>query len=227
VDVAPPKADPPATDGFGTYPALEMPQDFTSPASEETLHRVAARLRERNLEAVVVDGADEARRAVLERLPEGAEVHSGKSQTLEDAGILQEIRDSGRFDFLRARLSQMDRKTQADEMRKLSAAPDFMLGSAHALTEDGVLVVVSATGSQLGPLAFGAGKVILVVGSQKIVPDLDTAFRRIHEHVMPWEDTRLRAAAGIGTTLAKVLLIEREFSPGRTTVVLVRQPIGI
>jgi hypothetical protein len=204
-----------------------MPQDFTTPAPEETLQRVAARLRDRNLEAVVVDGPDEARLTVLGMLPEAAEVHSGKSQTLEDAGILQEVRDSGRYHFLRSRLSRMDRKTQADEMRKIAAAPDFMLGSVHALTEDGMLVIVSATGSQLGPLAFGAGKVILVVGSQKIVPDLDTAFRRIHEHVMPWEDARLRAAAGIGTTLGKVLLLEREFSPGRTTVVLVRKPIGI
>jgi hypothetical protein len=204
-----------------------MPQDFTTPAPEETLQRVAARLRDRNLEAVVVDGPDEAQLTVLGMLPEAAEVHSGKSQTLEDAGILQEVRDSGRYHFLRSRLSRMDRKTQADEMRKIAAAPDFMLGSVHALTEDGVLVIVSATGSQLGPLAFGAGKVILVVGSQKIVPDLDTAFRRVHEHVMPWEDARLRAAAGIGTTLGKVLLLEREFSPGRTTVVLVRKPIGI
>jgi hypothetical protein len=204
-----------------------MPQDFTTPAPEETLQRVAARLRDRNLEAVVVDGPDEARLTVLGMLPEAAEVHSGKSQTLEDAGILQEVRDSGRYHFLRSRLSRMDRKTQADEMRKIAAAPDFMLGSVHALTEDGMLVIVSATGSQLGPLAFGAGKVILVVGSQKIVPDLDTAFRRVHEHVMPWEDARLRAAAGIGTTLGKVLLLEREFSPGRTTVVLVRKPIGI
>jgi hypothetical protein len=204
-----------------------MPQDFTTPAPEETMQRVAARLRDRNLEAVVVDGPDEARLTVLGMLPEAAEVHSGKSQTLEDAGILQEVRDSGRYHFLRSRLSRMDRKTQADEMRKIAAAPDFMLGSVHALTEDGMLVIVSATGSQLGPLAFGAGKVILVVGSQKIVPDLDTAFRRVHEHVMPWEDARLRAAAGIGTTLGKVLLLEREFSPGRTTVVLVRKPIGI
>ena len=107
----------------------------------------------------------------------------------------------------------MDRKTQADEMRRMSAAPDYMLGSAHAITEDGVVVAVSATGSQLGPLASGAGRVILVVGSQKIVPDLDTAFRRVREHLMPWEDARLRASAGIGTTLGKILLLEREFRP--------------
>ncbi len=204
-----------------------MAADFTTPASEETLQEVAARLRERNLEAVVVVGPWEARQVVLAMLPLGAEVHSGKSQTLEDTGILAELRDSGRYRFLRTLLSQMDRKTQGAEMRKLSAAPDFMLGSVHAITEDGVLVTVSATGSQLGPYASGAGKVILVVGSQKIVPDLDTAFRRIREHVMPWEDARLRATIGIGTTLAKLLIIEREFSAGRTTVVLVRNPVGI
>ena len=74
----------------------------------------------------------------------------------------------------------MDRETQAREIRKLIASPDFMLGSVNAITEDGVLVVASATASQC-PYANTAGKVILVVGSQKIVPDLDAALRRIRE----------------------------------------------
>jgi hypothetical protein len=89
------------------------------------------------------------------------------------------------------------------------------------------LAAVSATGSQLGPYASGAGKLILVVGSQKIVPDLDAALRRITEHVQPWEDTRLREQMGVGTKLARILIIERDFSPGRTTVILTREPVGI
>lgn len=203
------------------------PEDFTTPASEATLQRTATALRERNFEVLVVDDASEARQVVLEHLPEGAEVHSGKSKTLEDAGIYQELQDSGRYDFLRNRYLKMNRETQAREIRKLSSAPDYMLGSPQALTEDGVLVAVSATGSQLGPYASGAGKVILVVGSQKIVPDLDTAVRRIREYVLPWEDARVRETLGVGTALAKVLLIEREWSSDRTTVVLVRGSIGI
>ena len=201
--------------------------EFTQPASEATLAAVADRLRERNFEVMIVDTAADAKAAVLERIPEGAEVHSGKSKTLEDAGIFQELMESGRYDFIRKRTMKMDRKTQMREIMKLSAAPEYMLGSVQALTEGGQLVAASATGSQLGPYASGAGKLILVVGSQKIVPDLDAALRRITEHVQPWEDARLREQMGVGTKLARILIIERDFYPGRTTVILTREPVGV
>jgi hypothetical protein len=95
------------------------------------------------------------------------------------------------------------------------------------VTEDGILVAASATASQLGPYAHGAGRLILVVGSQKIVADLDAALRRIREHVFPWEDARVLEIMGRHTFMGKVLLIEREWVDHRTTVVLVREPIGI
>ena len=200
---------------------------FAVPASEETIQRVAQRIRERNIEVVVVDDGDQARKEVLERLPEGAEVHSAKSQTLKDAGIFDTIHDECRYDALRPRYLKMDRKTQAREIRKLIAAPDFMLGSVNAVTEEGILVVTSASAGQMGPYASSAGKVILVVGSQKIVPDLETALRRIHDYVLPWEDTQVRQVLNMGSFIGKTLLIEREWVDGRMTVILVRQPIGI
>ncbi len=202
-------------------------EDFVSPASEETLQRVAEKLKSRNIEALVVEDGDEARTAVLARLPKGAEVHSGKSKTLQDAGIIDAIHDVTEYDALRPRMLKMDRQTQKREIRKLTAGPDFMLGSVQAVTEDGVLVATSATGSQLGPYANTAGKVILVVGSQKIVPDLETALRRLREYVLPWEDAQVRKVLSSGSFVGKTLIIEREWVEGRMTVVLVRKPIGI
>ena len=203
-----------------------MTTDFAQPASEAMLQTVAERLRERNFEAIIVSTGAAAKAAVMGRIPEGVEVHSGKSKTLEDIGVFAELMGSDRYDFVRKRTSKMDRKTQAREIRKLGASPDVMLGSVQALTEAGQLVVASASGSQIGPYASGAGTLILVVGSQKIVPDLDTAIRRITDHVQPYEDARLREQMGIGTILARILILERDFSPGRTTVVLVREPVG-
>jgi L-lactate utilization protein LutC len=200
---------------------------FATPTPERTLNAVADRLRERNYEVLIVDTAEEAKDAVLGRIPDGSEVHSGKSKTLEDIGVFAELNNSDRYDFLRKRQMKMDRKTQAREMRKLVAAPDIMVSSVQALTEAGQLVVASASGSQIGPLSAGAGTVILVVGSQKIVPDLDTALRRIKEHVFPYEDARLREQMGIGTKLTRVLILEGDFTPGRTTVILVREPVGV
>ena len=205
----------------------QLREDFTSPAAEETIQRVAERMRERNIEVVVVDDGDQARKVVLERLPEGAEVHSGKSKTLEDIGVFGDLMEGDTYDFIRKRTMKMDRKTQMREIAKLGATPDYMLGSVHAVTEAGQLVVVSASGSQIGPYASGAQKLILIVGSQKIVPDLDTAFRRVAEYVFPYEDARLREQLGIGTKWARTLILERDFTPGRTTVILVREPVGV
>src|SRR5207253_2415079 len=156
--------------------------DFAAPASEAELEALAEKLRARNFEVVIVQDGAEAKAEVLKRIPEGAQVHSGKSKTLEDAGLFKEFMGNEKYDFVRRRTMKMDQKTQRDDIRRAGAAPDIMVNSAHAVTEEGQIVVTSASGSQIGPIASGAGQLILVIGSQKIVPDLDTAFRRIREH---------------------------------------------
>lgn len=201
--------------------------DFSAPASADELEALAEKLRERNFEVVIVQNGEEAKAEVLKRIPEGTLVHSGKSKTLEDAGLFTEFMENERYDFVRRTTMKMDQRTQRDEMRKLGAAPDVMVNSAHAVTEAGQIVITSASGSQIGPIASGAGKLILVIGSQKLVPDLDTAFRRIQEYVFPYEDARLRATLGLGTQITRTLILERDFVPGRTTIVLVRDPIGV
>ena len=113
-------------------------------------------------------------------------------------------RGIGRYDLLRPRIWSMDRQTQADEIRRLAAAPDVMLGSVHAVTETGSLIAASMGGSQLGPYVSGAGRVILVVGTQKIVPDLDEGFRRIDEYALPLEDARAQAAYGVHSAVNKL-----------------------
>jgi hypothetical protein len=200
---------------------------FTARAPDERIAGVAAALERHNIEAIVVDTGTEARARVLAMIPDGTEVHWGKSKTLTEIELTPELLTSGRYDPLRPRYMAMDRATQGREIRKLSAAPDVMLGSVQAVTDDGALIAVSYAGSQIGPYATGAGRVILVVGSQKIVRDLDEGLRRAREHVQPWEDADLRATLGVPTRLAKMLVIFEEPRPGRTTVVLVREPVGI
>jgi hypothetical protein len=200
---------------------------FAEPASDVSIAAVAAALTANNIEAIVVDTGTEARDRVLALVPEGAEVNWAKSKTLDDLGLTTILLDADHYDPIRPRYMAMDRATQAREIRKLMAAPDVMLGSVQAVTLDGALVTVSYTGAQVGAYAAGAGRVILVVGSQKIVPDLDAAMRRIGEHVTPYEDARLREQFGVGTRLAKMLVTYLEARPGRTTVILVREPVGI
>jgi hypothetical protein len=200
--------------------------EFAKPASEATLEVLAERLRTRNFEVIIVDDGAAATAEVLSRVPEGSQVHTGKSKTLEDAGIFQEFMENEKYDFIRRRTLKMDRNTQRDEMRKAGAAPDIMVNSAHAVTETGQIVMTSATGSQIGPIASGAGKLILVIGSQKVVPDLDTAFRRIEDYVIPYEEDRLNVAHGVAK-MNRTLILEGDHTPGRTTIILVRTPIGV
>jgi hypothetical protein len=195
--------------------------------SPDPVERVAAAIRAHNIEVLVVETKEQARTAVLALIPEGAEVHSGKSKTLEELGLFAELMESGRYDAIRPRLFKMDRQTQGMEMRKLGTAPNFMVGSVAAVTEDGALLAASGTGSQLAAYAAGAGRLILIVGSQKIVPDLDAALRRINDVVFPYEDAQVVARLGVHTILEKVLIIYGEWTVGRTTVVLVREPVGV
>jgi hypothetical protein len=200
--------------------------DFSVPASEERIQRAAAALRANNIEAIVVDTSADAQREALERIPDGAEVHTGASKTLQQTGIQAELEASPKITWLRKQLLAMDRATQGREIRKLGAAPDVMLGSVAAVTEDGKLVTASNSGSQLGPYAAGAGRLILVIGAQKIVTDLDEALRRIYEHALPLESERLRAAMGVESHVSKILITNRDARPGRTTAIIVREPLG-
>ena len=122
----------------------------------------------------------------------------------------------------------MDRSTPEGlrAMRKLGVAVDWHVNSAHALTEDGTIVVASNTGSQLAPLAFGAGKVIFAIGTQKIVPDLATAMQRLEEHTLPLEHGRMQGLYGINSEIKKILIINKEFGPGRFTIVLIKEHVG-
>jgi hypothetical protein len=209
-------------------PAIErLPYDatFAEPATDAAIERTAAALRAHNFEVEIVEDGDAARDLVLGRIPTGAEVHGGASKTIDGIGLSAILEGSGDYSALRPRLRSMDRRTQGDLIRKLGAAPDHYVNSIQAVTEDGKLVGASFGGSQLGPIAAGAGHVYLVVGSQKIVPDLETALRRIETYSYPLEDVRLQEAYGMRSSINKILIVNGEFST-RTTVILVRQPIG-
>ncbi len=209
-----PNLDPSISRRFGTV------------ADEVSVKRTVAALEANGVIVLRAPDAAAAKRIVIDLIPEGSQVYHGASQTLDVVGVADEIDKSERYEPLRPRIWTMDRKTQADEIRRLGAAPDVMLGSVHAVTETGSLVAASMSGSQLGPYVSGAGRVILVVGTQKIVRDLEEGLARIDEYAYPLEDARAQAAYGIRSAVNKVLVINREITPGRITVVLVDEVLG-
>ena len=207
-------------------PSTTAASEFSELASDERIASAAAALEGNGVQAFVVASGPEARSLVRSLLVDGAEVFNNTSRTLEAIGVADDIERSGRYQPLRLRLYQMDREMQRREMRTMAASPEYVVGSAHAVTEGGSLLIASASGSQLGPLVSGAEHVILVIGGQKIVPDLATGLRRIHEYCFPLEDERARRMYGLPSGVNNVLIINRVMATGRVTAVLVKERLG-
>ena len=202
------------------------PDRFTSLPDEDTLAATVVALEEHGFSVEVVDGLDAARAAVLARVPDGSSVMTNTSVTLAETGIADAINDGGgRWESARNKMFALDFATQAEEMKAIGGQPDYALGSVHAVTADGTLVIASASGSQLASYAWGAANVIFVVGVQKLVPTLEAAHERIYQHSLPLEDARAQAAYGQHSQVGKVLEIHQEL-PGRIHLVLIRQQVG-
>ncbi|WP_087872765.1 LUD domain-containing protein [Arthrobacter globiformis] len=212
----------PATTPYG----LELDRAFGAPADEEQVQRATAALSEKGYTVHVVDTAEEARTLVSALVPTNKSVFTSSSETLRLSGIDADINESGNYDAVRPRLTALREAGRYDEMRVAASAPDYVLGSFQAVTEAGQMLAASGSGSQLSHYSYSAGKAIWVVGTQKIVPNLDTALRRIDTYAYPLEDERFREHAGAPAVLAKILIINRELFPDRGTIVFVREPIG-
>jgi hypothetical protein len=200
--------------------------EFSRLSSVERLNSVAQALNHNGFQAQSVGTGAEARHIVASLLPEGAEVFNNTSRTLESIGVADDIERSGRYEPLRLRLFGMDREMQAREMRVLAAAPDYVVGSAHAVTDEGSLLIASASGSQLGPIVSGAAHVILVIGGQKVVSDLEAGIRRIYEYSLPLEDLRAREAYGLPSGVNNILIMNKVVTPDRVTAILVHEVLG-
>ncbi|MEV4684248.1 LUD domain-containing protein [Streptomyces kurssanovii] len=206
--------------------AMGTPDDFGAPASAERLDRAIAALRANGFTAELLDDAAAARARIKDLIPEGAGVFTGASETLRLSGIAQDIEAGDRYRAVRPRVLTMDRATESDRIRRLTATPDVLVASAAAVTETGSLVIASGSGSQLPASAGGAARAIWVVGAQKVVPDLNTALRRVEEHALPLETARALAVYGHPSAVNRLLVLNAEPQPGRATVLLLREAIG-
>ena len=198
---------------------------FTALPDDQTLAATVVELEEHGFSVEVVDDLDAARAVVLARIPAGASVMTNSSVTLQETGIADAINDGGPYDSARNRMFALDFATQLQEMKGIAGQPNFALGSVHAITRDGALVIASASGSQLASYASGANNVIFVVGAQKLVPTLEEAHQRIYRHSLPLEDARAFAAYGQNSRVGKILEIHQE-NPGRIHVVLILRSVG-
>jgi L-lactate utilization protein LutB len=188
--------------------------EFTQLASAQQVEKTVQALQAHGIQAVVFDTGEEASKYVLDLIPDGAEVYNSPSSTIEAIGLAEQIEHPNRFQAVR------------NEMRKMVAAPDVLVGSVQAITEQGEVLIASASGSQLSAAVFGANTVIWVAGTQKLVHTLADGLRRVREHSLPLESERAQQIYGQGSAINKLLTINAEHEPGRITIVLVKQQLG-
>ncbi|HET8846802.1 MAG TPA: LUD domain-containing protein [Ktedonobacteraceae bacterium] len=199
---------------------------FTQLASEKQIEKTVQALQAHGIRVVVCEAGEEARTSVLDLIPDGATVYDSPSRTLEVLGLSEQIEHATRFHSLRTQSRSLDLATQRNEIRKRIASPDVLVGSVHAVTEQGEVLIASASGSQLSAAACGASLVIWVVGTQKLVGTLSDGLRRIREYCLPLESERAQQAYGQSSAINKLLTINAEHEPGRITMVLVKQQLG-
>jgi hypothetical protein len=199
---------------------------FAAPATADAIERAADAARGNGMVVEITDTVADARKLVNGLLPKDKAVFTASSETLRLSGIIEDVDESGAFVSLRAQLRDAGVDRDPEQIRLRSMTADVVIGSVHAVTEQGHLLAASASGSQLGLYAYGAGQAVWVVGAQKVVPDLETGLRRIRSYSYPKENERCLQVYGQPSVLGKILIIEREVFPARDTLVLVREAIG-
>lgn len=203
--------------------------DYSTRASTETIVKVAEALRARNIEPLIVDTKADALERIKNLIPAGASVHNGSSTTLKEIGYIDYLKSGEhQWNNLQESIANEQDQTKQTELRKQSVFADYYLGSVHALTETGQLVIASASGSQLPPIVYTASNIIFVVGVQKITPHLEEALDRVRNYVYPLEDERMKSTGAPGSILAKLLIIEQEpaFSNRKVRLILVNENLG-
>ena len=128
---------------------------FTALPAEQALADTVVALEGHGFSVEVVDDLEAAREAVLGHIPEGASVMINTSVTLQETGIAEAVDGGGPYESARNKMLALDFATQLQEMKAIAGQPDFALGSVHAVTRDGTLVIASASGSHPPPM-FGA-----------------------------------------------------------------------
>jgi len=199
--------------------------NYAQEASIVEIERTSKALEKNGFKVTVVDNMDQAKNAVLSIIPEGSEVFTATSVTADKAGLTKEL-NSKKYVSVRDKFMPLyGQPDKAVEMKRIGSGSEYTVGSVHALTQDGHALIASATGSQLPNYVYGASNVIWVVGSQKIVKDINEGLDRIENHTFHLEDARAQEAYGAHSSLKKILIYRQE-NPGRVSIILVKEAVG-
>lgn len=201
-------------------------QPTYTPASAESISRTIEALAARNVDAALVESREAALARLKELVPEGCEVFVSTSETLDTIGYTEYMDGNDRYVNLHDQmLAQPDAAAQR-EFRRTTTTADYFVGSVQAIAETGEIVVASGSGSQIGAFAYGARRVIMVAGTQKICPTLAEAEARTRGYTLEMHDRWLEGRGGSAAPIGKFLVMEHEPVVGRITMILIPESLG-
>lgn len=200
--------------------------DWTQIPNDSVIEKTIEALKPRGITAYVVENKEEARKKVWSLLPDESKVLTSTSVTLEEIGIHDEIERSDKIISVRKEYMALDHEKDNEKIRVIRSTPEIVIGSVHAVTQDGQIIVASNTGSQIGPYVYTAKKVIWVVGAQKIVQNYNDGVKRLEEYVVPLEEKHMQSLYGIGTNISKLLIFNKEVIPERVILIFVKERLG-
>ncbi len=202
-------------------------KNFDKLAKEEDIKKATEALKRNNIEVYFVKNKEEAKKKIISLIPKNSEVMTMTSVTLEQIGIDKEINESGNYNSAKNKLNSLSKETDKQEMKRIANSPEYSIGSVHAVTKNGEILIASNSGSQLPAHSYGADKVIFVVGTQKIVENIDGGIKRIYEYCLPLESERAKKAYGVpGSFVSKILIFNRESTPNRISLIFVDEILG-
>jgi L-lactate utilization protein LutB len=208
----------------------ELPQKYSRPASDEAIEKTKAALESRGHKVSVVSTPEEAVNLIKEHIPEGASVYNAGSTTLREIGFLDVLKTTNKWRNLHAEFLAETDPVKSAEKRREGMSADYFLSSVSAISEEGDLVVVDASGTRVGGFAYSAKNVVVVAGSNKIVPTYEDAVARTYDFALPLESARARKAYGVPGSAVNYFFALRNAGPwatrGRVHVVLLKNSYG-
>ncbi|MDD2565433.1 MAG: LUD domain-containing protein [Candidatus Gracilibacteria bacterium] len=193
-------------------------------ANKDSIENTFEALEMNGIHPYLVKNKEEATEKILNLIPNHQEIMNMTSVSLAEMGIDKMINTS--TDYISIRRLMNNEKITKIEKKRLGTAQEWAIGSVHAITEKGQILIASATGSQLPSYSYGANNLILVVGTQKIVKDINEGFERINEYVFPLENARAMEVYGVGSGINKILIINKEVIAGRIHIIFVEEKLG-
>ena len=197
-----------------------------TPASAESIQRTIKALAARNVEALLLKSRDSALAKLKELVPEGSEVFVNTSETLATIGYTDYMHGNDRYVNLHDRMMAIPDPAEQREFRRKTTTAEYFVGSVQAIAETGEIVIASGSGSQVGAYSYGARRVILVAGTQKICPTLAEAEARTRGYTLEVHDRWLEGRGSPAAPIGKLLIMEHEPMVGRITMILVPERLG-